>query len=68
MYWQKYFHVYYSNDTVSRKEAKINVKGTDPLSERSISDTTHSKISNVSIFHEKDVDNFSNRRITIPKL
>ena len=31
MYWQKYFQLYYSNDAVRRKEAKINVKGTDPI-------------------------------------
>ena len=31
MYWQKYFQLNYSNDTVRWKEAKINVKGTDPL-------------------------------------
>ena len=29
MYWQNYFQLYYSNDTVRWKEAKINVKGTD---------------------------------------
>ena len=31
MYWQKYFQLYYSNDTVRWKEANINIKGTDPL-------------------------------------
>ena len=33
MYWQKYFQLYYSNDTVRLKEAKINVKGTDPFNQ-----------------------------------
>ena len=33
MYRQKYFQLYYSNDTVRSKEAKINVRGTDPLVE-----------------------------------
>ena len=50
MYWQKYFQLYYSNDTVRWKEAKINVKGTDPLtgffaeSQNVISDWTKKKM------------------------
>ena len=30
MYCQKYFQLYYSNDAVCWKEAKFNIKGTDP--------------------------------------